>query len=63
MPEGNARPVSPTLDRCPELLALLVTAKRELDRHISDDLHRCQVCRADWPCERAQLAAFTLGAL
>ena len=62
VPGGNGPAIS-ILASCPELLVLLATARRELDRHVSDDQHRCQVCGDDWPCERAALAAFTLGAL
>jgi hypothetical protein len=60
---GSSHPAAPILAPCPELLVLLATAQRELDRHVSDDSQHCQACQAAWPCERAQLAAFTLEAL
>jgi len=47
----------------PELTRLLATARRELALHVHDQQLVCNACGAPWPCERAALAAFTLGAL
>jgi hypothetical protein len=47
----------------PELTGLLATARRELALHVHDQQLVCSACGAAWPCERAALAAFTLGAL
>jgi hypothetical protein len=45
----------------PELVRLLATAKRELDLHLGDTGYRCTGCGEPWPCDRAHLAAATLG--
>ncbi|HEY3734451.1 MAG TPA: hypothetical protein VGL63_11085 [Streptosporangiaceae bacterium] len=46
-----------------EILRLLATAARELDRHVRDGDKRCRACRAPWPCPRACLAACALEAV
>ena len=46
----------------PELMHLLGTAGRVIDQHVNH-LGTCGACGASWPCQRAQLAEFTLGAL
>jgi hypothetical protein len=45
----------------PELVLLLARAKQELDRHPGDIGHRCTGRDEPWPCDRAHLAAATLG--
>jgi hypothetical protein len=59
MPRTETVPPSPT--DC-LLLHLLVTAAQELHRHVADAQQRCHACGAQWPCPRAELAAFTLEA-
>lgn len=63
MPGSESPSSPPTTHLLPELLYLLTTAAQELDRHVRADGQKCQVCLVPWPCERARLAAFTLGAL
>jgi hypothetical protein len=46
----------------PELLHLLVNAAHVIDQHLNDH-GRCAECRSIWPCQRAQLAEFTLAAV
>ena len=46
----------------PELMHLLGTAVRVIDQHVNH-LGSCGACGSRWPCQRAQLAEFTLGAL
>lgn len=46
----------------PALVRLLDTARRAIDQHVSDD-GNCVDCGSAWPCRRAQLAEFALGAL
>jgi hypothetical protein len=57
---------TPTPDRGdflpPELVHLLGTAGRVIDQHVNH-LGTCGACGSSWPCQRAQLAEFTLGAL
>jgi|HubBroStandDraft_1064217.scaffolds.fasta_scaffold275223_2 hypothetical protein len=47
----------------PSLTRLRATANHELTLHVHDDQLKCIACGEPWPCERASLAAFTLGAL
>jgi hypothetical protein len=52
-----------TSDRLlPELERLRSTAIHELDTHVRDG-ERCGQCGTPWPCQRAELAAFTLDAV
>jgi hypothetical protein len=46
----------------PELMHLLDAAQRVIDQHLNDH-GNCAACGSNWPCQRAQLAEFTLGAL
>ena len=46
----------------PGLMDLLCTAQREIDEHVNDH-GSCTACGAGWPCQRARLAEFALGAL
>ena len=46
----------------PELMHLLGTAGRVIDQHVNH-LGNCGACGSRWPCQRARLAEFTLGAL
>ena len=46
----------------PGLMDLLGTAQREIDEHVNDH-GSCASCGAGWPCQRAELAEFALGAL
>lgn len=46
----------------PELVHLLGTAAHVIDQHLNDH-GRCADCGLIWPCQRAQLAEFTLAAL
>lgn len=46
----------------PELRHLLGTARRVIDQHVNQH-GNCAECGSSWPCQRAELAAFTLGAL
>jgi len=46
----------------PELVHLLGTAQHVIDQHVNDR-GSCARCGSSWPCQRAQLAAFALGAL
>jgi len=52
----------PTEQFPPEILAMLTTAKTEIDRHVNDD-GLCRYCRAAWPCKPCRLADTALGAL
>jgi hypothetical protein len=45
----------------PELMRLLGTAQQVIDEHVNDH-GNCAACRLSWPCQRAQLAEFALGA-
>jgi len=45
-----------------EILRMLDTARRELDRHVPS-YGRCVVCHLPWPCTRVELAAFALEAV
>lgn len=46
----------------PELMHLIGTAQRVIDRHV-DDYGRCAECRLTWPCQSARQADFVLAAL
>jgi len=46
----------------PELMRLLDTARQVIDQHVNDH-GNCADCGLSWPCQRAQLAEFSLGAL
>jgi len=46
----------------PELMRLLSTARQVIDQHVNDH-GNCADCGLSWPCRRAQLAEFSLGAL
>ena len=46
----------------PELTRLLDTARQVIDQHVNDH-GSCADCGLSWPCQRAQLAEFSLGAL
>jgi hypothetical protein len=46
----------------PELTRLLDTARQVIDQHVNDH-GNCADCGLSWPCQRAQLAEFSLGAL
>jgi hypothetical protein len=46
----------------PEVVHLLGTARRVIDRHLNDR-GTCADCGLSWPCQRAQLAEFALAAL
>jgi hypothetical protein len=46
----------------PELVHLLGTAQQVIDQHVND-CGNCACCGSLWPCQRAQLAEFALGAL
>lgn len=46
----------------PELVHLLGTAQQVIDQHVNDRGH-CAGCGSVWPCQRALLAEFALGAL
>ena len=46
----------------PGLLQLLGTAQRVIDQHLNQD-GRCAACGSAWPCQRAELAEFALGAV
>lgn len=46
----------------PEFLHLLGTARRAIDQHVNNH-GTCVDCGSLWPCQRAQLAEFTLAAL
>jgi hypothetical protein len=46
----------------PGLLQLLGTAQRVINQHVNDH-GSCAVCGSGWPCQRAELAEFALGAL
>jgi hypothetical protein len=60
---GDQQTASPIADYVsPELLTMLATAARELDRHIGER-GRCAGCGGSWPCERSRLADLALAAL
>jgi hypothetical protein len=46
----------------PEFVHLLDTATHVIDEHLNDHGY-CTDCGSVWPCQRAQLAEFTLAAL
>ncbi|HEY7144493.1 MAG TPA: hypothetical protein VH637_09615 [Streptosporangiaceae bacterium] len=46
----------------PELMHLLGAARRAIDQHVNDH-GSCVACGSSWPCQRARLAEFALGAL
>ncbi len=46
----------------PELARLLATAQKEITEH-GNDHGLCAVCGSAFPCQRAELAAFTLDAV
>lgn len=46
----------------PELVHLLGTAQQVIDQHVNN-CGSCACCGAVWPCQRARLAEFALGAL
>jgi hypothetical protein len=46
----------------PELVHLLGTARQVIDQHVNDR-GSCAACGAGWPCQRARLAEFALGAV
>ncbi len=46
----------------PELMQLLGTARRVIDQHVNGH-GNCAACGSSWPCQHAQLAEFSLGAL
>lgn len=46
----------------PELENLLRTARLLIGQHVSQQ-GTCADCGSRWPCQSAELAAFTLGAL
>lgn len=46
----------------PELMRLLNTARQVIDQHVNDH-GNCADCGLSWPCQRAQLAELSLGAL
>ena len=46
----------------PELMQLLATARRVINRHVNGH-GNCTACGSSWPCQHAQLAEFSLGAL
>ena len=46
----------------PELIHLLGTARHVIDQHTNDH-GQCAECGSVWPCQRALLAEFALGAL
>lgn len=46
----------------PELMRLLSTARQVIDQHVNDH-GSCADCGLSWPCQHAQLAEFSLGAL
>ncbi len=45
-----------------EVVHLLGTARRVIDKHV-DDCGCCADCGSSWPCQHAQLAEFTLATL
>lgn len=46
----------------PEVVQLLARAQEELALHMNGH-GRCAACGLSWPCERAAVAAFVLGAI
>jgi hypothetical protein len=46
----------------PELVHLLGTARHVIDQHVNN-YGNCADCGASWPCQRSQLAEFTLAVL
>lgn len=46
----------------PEFVHLLGTARQVIDQHLNDH-GTCASCGSAWPCQRARLAEFALGAL
>lgn len=46
----------------PEVVHLLGTAQQVIDQHLNDR-GSCACCGSAWPCQRARLAEFALGAL
>jgi hypothetical protein len=46
----------------PELVHLLSTARQVIDQHLNAG-GTCARCGSAWPCQRARLAEFALGAL
>lgn len=46
----------------PAFMHLLGTARQVIDQHVNDG-GTCASCQLAWPCQRARLAEFALGAL
>jgi len=59
--EERTPPMRPTEIFPPELVQLLGTARQEIDQHLNNE-GTCTGCGLSWPCQRAQLAEFTLAA-
>ncbi len=49
-----------SIDYMPPELAHLIALATEVLNHHTNDRDRCAVCGLHWPCQRVELAAFTL---